>query len=343
MGTTSGYACFIDPEVNAMLKKVLNAWGAFLKSPASASALGNDPCGWFCEAGVSELTQAANSASGTDLKFEEIFECDPSAEHYGFKSWDAFFTREFKEGVRPVARPKNDNVIVSACESLPYCTAESVNARDKFWIKGQPYSVVDMLAQDELSPQFFGGTVYQAFLSSLSYHRWHAPVGGRIVKAYVQDGTYYAEPLFETLGDPHSRQIDKRNEAVSQAYLTAVATRAIIFIEADSSYIGLMCGIFVGMAEVSTCHITVKEGDRVKKGDELGMFHFGGSTHCLLFRPGVKVSGFPEKGKKENVPVRGYLAEVTPSVSNSATQATQSSEGQKTEGKDGEGKNKQKE
>jgi len=332
MGTTSGYACFIDPEVNAMLKKVLNAWGAFLKSLASAAALGSDPCGWFCETGVRELTQAANAASGTDLKFEEIFECDPSVEHYGFKSWDAFFTREFKDGVRPVAQPDNDNVVVSACESLPYCTAENVKARNKFWIKGQPYSVVDMLAKDELAPQFIGGTVYQAFLSSFSYHRWHSPVSGRIVRAYVQDGTYYAEPLFETLGDPQSRTIDKRNEAVSQAYLSAVATRAIIFIEADSSDIGLMCGVFVGMAEVSTCDITVKQGDTVKKGDELGMFHFGGSTHCLLFRPGVKVSGFPEKGKKENVPVRGHLAVVTPVVSDSGVHGSRASKGQKNEG-----------
>jgi len=43
----------------------------------------------------------------------------------------------------------------------------------------------------------------------------------------------------------------------------------------------------IGMAEVSTCDVTVYDGQRVGKGDELGMFHFGGSTHCLIFRPGV--------------------------------------------------------
>lgn len=43
------------------------------------------------------------------------------------------------------------------------------------------------------------------------------------------------------------------------------------------------------MAEVSSCEITVQAGDRVQKGDPLGMFHFGGSTHCLLFRPGVRL------------------------------------------------------
>lgn len=28
----------------------------------------------------------------------------------------------------------------------------------------------------------------------------------------------------------------------------------------------------------------------MEKGDQLGMFHFGGSTHCLIFRPGVNLT-----------------------------------------------------
>src|ERR1700733_5449425 len=39
MGTPSGFALFLDPEVNAMLKKILNVWGEFLMSPASAYVL----------------------------------------------------------------------------------------------------------------------------------------------------------------------------------------------------------------------------------------------------------------------------------------------------------------
>ena len=62
------------------------------------------------------------------------------------------------------------------------------------------------------------------------------------------------------------------------------------------------------MSEVSTCDITVKEGDRVQKGDQIGMFHFGGSTHCVIFRKGVDLTGFPEPGRKGNVPVRSKLA-----------------------------------
>jgi phosphatidylserine decarboxylase len=138
-----------------------------------------------------------------------------------------------------------------------------------------------MLADDSLAPQFVGGTVYQAFLSALSYHRWHSPVSGRVVKAYVRPGTYYSETLAEGF--------DPAGPNDSQGYITAVATRAMIFIEADNPAIGLMCFMPVGMAEVSTCDIRVYEGQHVKKGDPLGMFHFGGSTHCLIFRPGVEL------------------------------------------------------
>ena len=102
----------------------------------------------------------------------------------------------------------------------------------------------------------------------------------------------------------------EREKALGKAISPPTATRAIIFIQADSSAIGLMAVLAVGMAGVSTCDITVQQGQAVKKGEEIGMFHFGGSTHCLLFRKGVDVHGFPEPGRKHNVPVRGGLAVV---------------------------------
>jgi phosphatidylserine decarboxylase len=188
--------------------------------------------------------------------------------------------------------------------------ARDAKLRDRFWIKAQPYSVADMLGNDALAQQFDGATIYQAFLSALSYHRWHAPVSGTIKRCFVKDGTYFSEPLFES--SVEAGEINAQGISVAQGYLTALATRGIIFIEADNPAIGLMAFIGVGMDEVSTCEITVKEGQHVKKGDELGMFHFGGSSHVLLFRKGVKVNGFPEVGRSENVPVRGRLAVVEP-------------------------------
>lgn len=128
------------------------------------------------------------------------------------------------------------------------------------------------------------------------------------MNAYVVDGTYYSEPLFEGLGDPDKDEIDMAGEATAQGYLTATATRAIIFIETDDPALGLVAFVGVGMAEVSTCEITVKKSQRVKKGEEIGMFHFGGSTHCLLFRKGLELSGWPQPKDDHNVPVRSKLA-----------------------------------
>jgi phosphatidylserine decarboxylase len=269
MATRAGFAVFQDPKVNAMLKKVLNVWNEFLASPESANVLGTDKEGWFGESGKESILQVAN-VGGTNKSFEELFQCDPKAKHHGYKSWDDFFTRLFRfdEGIRPVAEPENDDVVANCCESKTYKIAHDIKARDKFWVKGQPYSVVDMLAQDPLAEQFVGGTIYQAFLSALSYHRWHTPVSGTIKKAYVVDGAYFSEPLFEDFTSEHPA--DKNGECTSQEYISVVATRSIIFIEADNPKIGLMCFMGIGMTEVSTCETTVKEGQHVNKGDQLG-------------------------------------------------------------------------
>jgi phosphatidylserine decarboxylase len=178
-------------------------------------------------------------------------------------------------------------VIVNACESAPFALQQGVALSAQFWLKGQPYSLENMLNWDEYTPQFAGGTVYQAFLSALSYHRWHSPVSGTIKKAYVVNGSYYLESLYQGFRDPQGPDSAAPNN--SQGYLASVATRALIFIEADNPAIGLMCMIPIGMAEVSSCEITVKVGQHVDKGEQIGMFHFGGSTHCLVFRPGVKL------------------------------------------------------
>jgi len=205
-----------------------------------------------------------------------------------------------------VAEPHDDAVIANACESAPYRLATNVRLTDRFWIKSQPYSLTHMMAGDPLAKRFDGGTVYQAFLSALSYHRWHSPVSGKIVKTRILDGSYYAGAL--------SAGFDPVSPNESQGYITQVAARALIFIEADNPDIGLMAILFVGMAEVSSNEITVYEGQHVEKGDQLGMFHFGGSTHALIFRPGVELE-FDLRGQtpgvhSENIPLRERIATV---------------------------------
>jgi phosphatidylserine decarboxylase len=295
MATPAGFAAYRDPRINEKIREILGVWAGFLDHRDSLYVLNDSPSGWKCE--------AARRAIGIDQ-----YQYDPGDEHWGFRSWNDFFTRRFKEGARPVDSSDDDSVIVSACESTPYAIANDVQLQDSFWIKSQPYSLRDMLANDEGAEQFVGGTVYEAFLSATNYHRWHSPVAGTIVRAFVQPGTYYSEA--------DSEGSDAVEPQDSQGYLAHVATRAIFLIEADNPIIGLVGFVAIGMSEVSSCLIgaDMTPGQRVAKGDELGYFQFGGSTHCLAFRPGAvagfDVSAIPQRQGSEThlVRVRSRLA-----------------------------------
>ena len=270
-GTRAGFEAFRDPRVNAALKDVLDAWCRFLDSPDSRYVLTDSPGGW--------RSPEAREAVGIDQ-----FEHDPDDEHWGFASWNDFFTRRFREDARPVAAPDDDAVVVSPCESTPYAISHDVKATDEFWVKSEPYSLQDMLAGDPSVDDFVGGTVYQAYLSALNYHRWHSPVSGTVVRAFNVGGTYYSEA--DSLG---ASAVEPQH---SQGYLAHVAARAVIVLEADDPAIGQVAFVPVGMSDVSSCLIGdgIAPGRHVTKGDELGRFQFGGSTCCLVFRRGVVAS-----------------------------------------------------
>ncbi|KAG6365608.1 hypothetical protein INS49_007219 [Diaporthe citri] len=319
MGTVSGYEFFLQRTVNDALREVLCSWGKFLGTPGSKACLD----GWLSDT-AQELIAAEANIGGTSYTFKDLFICpDASGTHLGFDSWDAFFVREFRSGIRPVAAPDDGGpnplshdptlVITNACESAPLQVRTEVKLLDTFYLKGQPYSLGNMLNCGARTDDFVGGTVYQAFLSALSYHRWHAPVGGRVVGIESVPGTYYSENWYEGLaGAQDPDKADPLAACNSQPYLSAVATRTIIYIEARNPRIGLMAAVFIGMAEASSCEVTVEEGEDITKGQELGMFHFGGSSHCLVFRPGVGMHfvhpGPWDMDHEQNFAVRSALA-----------------------------------
>lgn len=309
MGTRAGYVLFNDPRVNAKMKNILDYWGRYLQSEESSYVLNTSDKRWLSSYALNEMAKEAGGDNFVDLFAVRSTDVK---QKLGYTSWDDFFTRKFKPGIRPVASPDDDDVIANACESAPFRIAHDVPIKAKFWIKGQPYSLIDLLHNDPWTSKFEGGTLYQAFLSALSYHRWNSPVSGKIVKAYNLDGTYYGEALAQGFENPNGP--DKVAANNSQAFLTSTATRAVIFIQADNPKIGLMCFVAVGMGDVSNNEITVRIGQHVNKGDQLGMFHFGGSTHVLLFRPEVKLD-FDMHGQTPgldttNIKVREAIAHV---------------------------------
>ena len=279
IGTKSGSAFFSSHKVNGLIGMIFLQWAEFLSSKPSTYVLNDSPSGWLCLSALDSMT--GSTAGEGRKKFEAEFLCDVQKKHWGFQSWDDFFTRQFRRGARPTASPDDWNIITHACEALPYRTVANVQERDRFWIKGQHYSLRHMFDAHPLSASFAGGTVYQGFLNAGNYHRWHCPVDGFIKEIKHIAGTY--------LTKLQNEGFDASDPVTSQAYIPEVSTRVLIFVQADNPDIGLMCVMPVGWAEVSTCEVTVQTGQRVVKGEHLGMFHFGGSTHCLIFRPGVRL------------------------------------------------------
>ncbi|EEQ30840.1 phosphatidylserine decarboxylase family protein [Microsporum canis CBS 113480] len=254
------FPAFLDPDVNKCVKEVLNEWSSFLQSPSSTHVLDSGKTGWLSPEALKALTDAANIPGQAELSFEEVYICDSSAVHYGFKSWDDFFTRKIRDSARPVACPDNDNVIVHPCESSVYNIQRNVKLRDNFFAKGQPYSIQDILAHEPLTSYFAQGTVYQAFLSALAYHRWHSPVSGIVRRAFVQDGAYFSLPTFlgvGTLEDIPDRMIP------AQGYLAAVAARAIIIIEADNREIGLVAFVAIDVEREESVAVRGKLGTKL--------------------------------------------------------------------------------
>jgi hypothetical protein len=56
------------------------------------------------------------------------------------------------------------------------------------------------------------------------------------------------------------------------------------------------------MAEVSSCVVEALPGQRVKKGNEIGYFQYGGSTYCLIFELGVISSFVPKPPFHDDAP-----------------------------------------
>jgi phosphatidylserine decarboxylase len=277
MGTRAGAALFHDATFNFQFKKILDAWNTFLKSSPSLDKLDiNDP-----EKPGSWISKAAKEAGVWHQMVH-----DPGKPGYGYDSWNSFFIREFVKGARPFkGDPKVDVNI--GCETTPFRYENHIKLETGFWVKGMPYSLLDIFGgQRQWAKLFEGGQAYQGFLSATHYHRWRAPLDGTLVRSWVQPGTYFAQRP----GQGEDSGTWEGTE--SQPYLGHVAARAIFIVKHPKcGYVGLIC---IGMVEVSSCIIEpstfiVGEGADpvpITRDTEIGHFEFGGSTHMMIFQKG---------------------------------------------------------
>jgi phosphatidylserine decarboxylase len=276
MRTKSGNAAFLNPKVKTIFKKILNEWARFLGSSDSTSVLNVKKDGWFNRHALEVMRHASRRLE--KWNFGDDYICDPNAPHYGFTSSDGFFIWRSKEGVRNVRCQDDDNVIVNACGGAPYAISNHVKALDKFWL-------------NEVRSSFTVSSICLTTTPSYKFRRWGGVSGfpfsdflSRVACTCLwedREGRHYTGYVFlgsQVYDWPH---LDPDDPDSSQGYIAAIATRAVVFI---NQKIGLMCVVFIGMAEVSTCDIRVHEGQNVTKGEEVGMFHFSGLTYFSVSR-----------------------------------------------------------
>ena len=99
MGTVSGAAFFLNTKITQQFDQILSAWAAFLITPASLSVVNESETGWLCPTARRIMLPADG------VPFEDEYDCKPTLPHYGYTSWDDFFTRTFRPRPPPKAPP----------------------------------------------------------------------------------------------------------------------------------------------------------------------------------------------------------------------------------------------
>jgi phosphatidylserine decarboxylase len=202
-------------------------------------------------------------------------ECDQNG---GWENFDAFFTRELREGAREV--DADPTAVVSPADGSIESMG-TIEANGTFVVKGRPYSVAELVGDEREAARFVGGQGCVVYLSPRDYHRVHAPVGGTIRRIRSMPGDYY--PV-NAIGMRHVANLFCRNRRVA------------IEIDGDASRgrttVVMVVAMIVG--RITTVGIEARDvplGDhvfdpplRVARGDEIGIFHLG-STAVLLAEP----------------------------------------------------------
>jgi phosphatidylserine decarboxylase len=237
-----------DEQFNAWMKALVQAWGSFLDTPASAAGI--------------ETFRAA-----TNYNIDDYIE-GPS----GWQTFNQFFAREVKSGRRPVAEPRNDRVIVSPADAV-FMGQWPIDENSNITVKGANWAIAELLDGSPYKDAFKGGIYTHSFLYIDDYHRYHVPVAGTVKEVRNISGKVYMDVFREE--DGTLNVVDGDTYQFNQE-------RGLVVI--DSPEVGLVAVLPIGMAYVSSVNLTTEVGAELRKGDQFGYFMFGGSDIVMVFQ-----------------------------------------------------------
>lgn len=261
LSTPSGFLFYGNIIVNQFFRSVLELWKEYLDSPDSRYVLTKS--GWL---GMYSI---------------EDFKLNKNDTYYGFESWNDFFIRKFKDIDK--MRPIGTSVVVAPADFTIINFMDNVDYVTEFLsVKGDNYSIQHILGSvdEKIKEKFAGGCLIQGFLDAEHYHRYHSPLDAKLVHAQVEDGSLYLLKNFEFLNG--NKFCGQDHVIWSEAFFSNVQTRGVFIFKHDQ--LGYVAMIVVGMIEVSSCVLYDNlVGKKVKRGQEIGYFQYGGSSIILLF------------------------------------------------------------
>lgn len=176
-----------------------------------------------------------------------------------YKTLHDLFVRHLKEEVRPV--DPSAQAVVSPCDGV-LSVVEDLTEDSRFTVKGQAYSVAELLGSHHEAQNYIGGRVLIFYLSPQNYHRVHIPIDGTVRTSY-------------TLGRD-SAPVNELGLEYGKRPLTRNYRRVTRITQGDHALEHIM----VGALNVNTI-VQTNQQREVKRGDEFGYFSFG-STVVLI-------------------------------------------------------------
>jgi phosphatidylserine decarboxylase len=185
---------------------------------------------------------------------------------YAFRTFNEFFSRALKAGARPIA--PGDHVAVLPADGR-HLAFQTYDAATGFYAKGQRFDLAAFLGDPALAAEFGGGSLLISRLCPVDYHRFHFPVSGTPDEPRLINGWLYSVSPIAL----------RRN----LAYLWE-NKRAVTLVE--SPVFGRVAVVEVGATMVGSILQTFVPGRAVAKGEEKGLFKFGGSCVVTIFPRG---------------------------------------------------------
>jgi phosphatidylserine decarboxylase len=203
-----------------------------------------------------------------------------------FATFQEFFTRELRDGVRPID-PAPD-AFVSPCDGVWGASGE-IRDGTLLQVKGREYSLAALLGGQREAVSFEGGTFATLYLSPRDYHRFHTPCDVEVVSARHLVGTLW--PV-NRLGLEGVDGLFAQNERICAWMRVAGSGGApgLCLVAVGATMVGSVRVDFddltTNVLGAVTTTRTYEPPVAYARGAEWGRFEFG-STMVLVAAPGV--------------------------------------------------------